>query len=1147
MLKEIKVLVITSLFSFRQLVFGAGLREAIDFSHLELGVERKRSAESGMQEAMDWILVSLPNAEWSDEVGKPQLPVIPKIVTLPKGERVPRIRVSFLEAETLPGEYLVFPAQRQYPLIFSQAKFDFTQPDPGVYNSRETYPQEVCQFVGGGNLFGERKAEFLIYPIQYQPKERRLIFHKKIQLDLLTEKRKRPKPNRQKMEGGFEYLVITTQPLATTFLPLIQWKTKKGVKAEIRQVEWIYAHYPGRDNPEKIRNYLKTLPDSGVKWVLLGGDVGLVPCRYAYAMTCSAFYHQREDLLPCDLYYSDLDGDWNFDRDTIFGEVCDSIDLYPDLFVGRAPVNTVSEAQSFVNKVLAYEKRPGVGYLRDVLFFAEVLWSNPYTDGGVHKDKMERESFSPFLVTKLYQSRGNLSRSAVMSSLREGKNLLNHDGHGWIDVMSTGGTSLRKVDMDTITNPDKYGILYSIGCWTSAFDYNSIAEAFLLNPRGGGVAFIGNSSYGWGSPGNPGYGYSEKFDNTFFYELLRNGRTLGEALAYAKIHYIPFSRQKNVYRWHQYQVNLLGDPELSVWTKEPDSLNVFAPASLPVGEGRVLISVAKDGRPIKSALVCLVKEGESYERGLTDERGEVFLRFRSESGGEFSLTVTAKNFYPWEGQIPILSGGYPNFQGFSINDSLGNGDRIPNPKETLFLSPLLKNCGDEPLSNIFLTLRSSDSLVSLLDSLSEISSLLPGESVLLANGFCVVIGDAEDGEAIYFDLLVRANGERVYKPSLLVGRSILKIFQAEVREKPSRPGQVKKLSISLYNSGFGIGHNTWASLFSFDPYITILSPESLSYGEIPPQSLVQIPDTFLISISPLCPSSYRASLGLRMRRSDGSSLDTFSILVGETGFSDDMERGDSLWQTGGVNNLWHISSRRAHSGQLSWYCGDEGSGRYNNNTNAFIQTRPFMVEDNSFLRFRRWFKFPNYGVDGIYVIIFRGNEPCTLDFIGSGGALGEGKVIESEWCEERYQLSFLDPGETISVRISFVSDNDGYVSEGIYIDDFSVEGGRINPPSAYREGVGERKISPFAIRVYPNPFKKFTNIYLSPKPEGDKRTILVYDIKGRMVSLLTTDGQELSLSWDGRDEDGRLLPSGLYFLRERESPSLWKKVLIVRE
>jgi flagellar hook assembly protein FlgD len=44
--------------------------------------------------------------------------------------------------------------------------------------------------------------------------------------------------------------------------------------------------------------------------------------------------------------------------------------------------------------------------------------------------------------------------------------------------------------------------------------------------------------------------------------------------------------------------------------------------------------------------------------------------------------------------------------------------------------------------------------------------------------------------------------------------------------------------------------------------------------------------------------------------------------------------------------------------------------------------------------------------------------------------------------------------------------------------------------------------------------------------------IRVYDVTGRMVRRLALGaGWSGSVSWDGRDEEGNLVPAGLYFAR----------------
>ncbi len=72
---------------------------------------------------------------------------------------------------------------------------------------------------------------------------------------------------------------------------------------------------------------------------------------------------------------------------------------------------------------------------------------------------------------------------------------------------------------------------------------------------------------------------------------------------------------------------------------------------------------------------------------------------------------------------------------------------------------------------------------------------------------------------------------------------------------------------------------------------------------------------------------------------------------------------------------------------------------------------------------------------------------------------------------------------------------------------------------------------------YPNPFNSFTTIIyyvanLGPIPA--QINIDIYDIQGRKVRTLLDDKREVgkhSIAWNGRDDSGNELASGIYFAR----------------
>ena len=67
--------------------------------------------------------------------------------------------------------------------------------------------------------------------------------------------------------------------------------------------------------------------------------------------------------------------------------------------------------------------------------------------------------------------------------------------------------------------------------------------------------------------------------------------------------------------------------------------------------------------------------------------------------------------------------------------------------------------------------------------------------------------------------------------------------------------------------------------------------------------------------------------------------------------------------------------------------------------------------------------------------------------------------------------------------------------------------------------------------IYPNPFNPLTTVKFST-PRAGKAEVLVYDVSGRMVRLLASEvfaAGDHELQWDGRNNDGGRVSSGIYF------------------
>ena len=1117
-------------------------------------------------------VVEMEGFDLDGQPGKPLMPQKSYFVALPEGARPDSVEIVDVEYEYLGSGIQLKPACR--PAILPMPGIDVPLPpeekDVGLYSSAGPYPTSPLRLAGSSLGGGERMAELILYPLRYYPSEGKLFKVRKLMFRLFYHiessagnavrsntgfyRRIVLNPNdvpshRYPTPGDYlDYVVITNNNLASAFEPLVEWKRQKGLRAAIRTVSWINSNYTGRDLAEKIRNYLKVAyADSGLKWVLLGGDVNVVPARVAYAMTSGAGFFSDEDSLRADLYYSDLDGSWDADDDGIFGEVTDSVDLYPEVYVGRAPVRNLSEAQAFVSKVLAYEKNPPLDYLEKALFFAEILWQDPYTDSGQGKNLID-SLFVPdgFDVEKLYESLGNEDRNTVLGAMNSGKNFLNHAGHGNYYVMGAGDDYLYPDDMDTLTNGERQGILFSIGCWVGAFDYDAISEHFIRNPEGGGVAFIGNSRYGWGSPGNPGYGYSFKFDKELYRLWFQEGVAhVGEALALAKVAFVPFSREENVYRWHQYQLNLLGDPEMEIWTSTPGNLQVLSPDSLPQGPFTLTVSVMADGVPVAGAAVSVLQGDELLVWDETGESGVVVLNLEPQGPESLLLTAT-KTGYLHDSKVLYLSqeGAYPGFLGMEVVDTAaGNGDGLLNPGELAQIQPRVFLAGTEGLQDVSLVLHVEGGPWSSSDSILSLGPLDPGDTVLVEPGFSVQIASsAENGSHLTASMgfLVSGSERWSFRVSELVALPVIYVSSLVIEaggDTVPEPGEEVTMDITLGNSGLAPSESLQGTIYSTCLYLSFQGGGNIALPPLEPGETSSI--EVQADVDDGAPTPYLATLILSFQDSSGREYsDTVFLLLGRTGYSYDVEVEDPNWYAGGS---WHRSSYRSHSGNYSWYCGSEATHNYLNYADDSLVSPWILLGYDPVLRFWHWFEATTYGNDGLYVFIGDETGWHVLDYIGSGGALDSLFPIGNAWAELSYELDGYEPGDSIRVMFLFRSD-DADVAEGFYIDDISVSGVYQGLSAEEASALARQDCQIFTGRI---PFRGVEEVrYLIPRP--GHLEISLYDLSGRKVETLFSGRTNKISGKVSINSSGH--PSGYYFLAIELDGKILKtaKVLFLR-
>jgi hypothetical protein len=868
-----------------------------EFSYSQDRLDLTRNADGTTQ-------VGMSSAMREYTAGRPDLPLVGERVELPPGLRLAAVEIVGLVTAPLAQDVRLPSAMLMRPGMDSLER---SVPDPAIFGRADFVPEQLVQVGTQGFERGQGVAYLVIAPVRWNPATGELERIERVRVRLVLESTSERPLERERIVPDWEdagvgaagpgsraaqptslvggarraepfkatqlpsllgspvaYVIVTNDAMAPAFQQLADWKTQSGVPAVVRTISFIKQQYPfGADDAERVRLFLRDAYSRwGTKWVLLGGDTEVIPTRFAHTT-----YYGGE-VIATDLYFSCLDGNWNADGDSIYGEGAisypltpgDSADLLPEVYVGRAPAGTLAEAQLLVNKALKYQREPVADYMNNVLSFAEVLFPNPWSEGtGTQLDGAELIDYDllPILDTvpwihsaRLYQNytdarwrAGSLSetRAVVIDSLNRGYNIALHVGHGYRNVMSVGDDNLTNADATGLTNGDRLTNLYAINCNSTSIDYPCIAEAFMKAPNGGAVTVIGSTRYDF-----PTYG--RQYKKEYFELLYQQGVTaIGETQARQKLPFAGLSNYDSVHRWTQMALVLLGDPELRIFTVTPRTLSVAHPASMPVSDSTLTVNVAAGGVPFDSARVTLYRANHEFASALTNAAGNVTLAVRPDTLGTMTLTVTGFNCRPYRASVSLVAGAYPALAGRAVlivdsgaGGTSGNGNGIWDAGETVALYPMLRNNGGSGATSLSGTLLTTDGLVTVLQPAASYGTIAAGDSASPSTGLLVSLPfTAGDQREVPFELRLADGAGRTY-----VERFQLTVRAPELQHSGhavtdgnanGRPdaGEVVSYSIRLRNLGTGVARSVSARLRNLDGLATV-TDSMTSWGDIQP-------------------------------------------------------------------------------------------------------------------------------------------------------------------------------------------------------------------------------------------------------------------------------------------------------------------------
>jgi len=538
--------------------------------------------------------------------GAPSLPYMSVKYLLPMGEIADGVTVTY-SGEIQELERNIEPVQQPQP--FSQENVITTPVDQSIYGRSALYPSTGYKMVGSQRQNGYDILYIHLYPWRYNPQAGTITWQHQANIEITThfdaatyEAQSRmlltknealfqgqeiynidARSGYQKTESylsrtladpsePYSMVLITSMETSDWFTDYLSWKLDHGLETGVFYTEDIYDEYEGANNQAKIKNFINdaymtwSMTDNPLEYVILGGDDEIIPIRGIYINAGGTI----DNNLPCDLYYSCLDNDWDGNENGVYGEVEDDVDLVPELAISRLPVDNAQDMINWLNKVTHYVDNNT--YSNSICtMVGEFLWGNPDTWGGDSMDLLLEEMDEPFHLQTLYQRDGTYSEYGVTVAINEGLGFLNHLGHA-NEGFVFGQTRPSAADYYNT----EFGFGYSQGCYPSAFDEATgqasecIAENFIIRP-GGFYGFIGNSRYGWGTPGYPANGPSQRYHLPFIqaiftYEI----REFGKALAYSRDVMADAAIEYSHLRWVHYELTLMGDPSITLKVPDPD-------------------------------------------------------------------------------------------------------------------------------------------------------------------------------------------------------------------------------------------------------------------------------------------------------------------------------------------------------------------------------------------------------------------------------------------------------------------------------------------------------------------------------------------------------------------------------------------------
>jgi hypothetical protein len=836
----------------------------LNYSISELNVENI------INENGSFYRVFIPGHSPSATLGKPELPVFSRLISIPEGSeykvKISEVRSTRINPSAKKIDGILFPVQEgeTKELQRKQPKF---QLDKTAYAVKGVISTDTVMIESLGIVRNKKLANLSVFPVRYNPHSNVLevITSMKIEIIFTYSKNIESKALLQgsalfeeSLEKGVlnyntldvipgysdqpvKMVIITDIAFRKHLEPFIRWKTQKGFKINV-----LYkgAGLTG-NNYTQLKDTLtkiyraSTESDPPPEYLLIIGDVSRIPLSEGTNNVT-------------DMYYGEFDGNG---------------DYIPDMYIGRLPVADTTELKSVINKIIQYEK---FEFAVANKFYSRALATAGYeANYANHMNGQVKYAISNYLtkINKIDEYHFYYPQSAITTTIdsikqliNKGVSFLNYTGHGgsdgWLYKLDGSKYYLRASDIALLTNKNMYPFIISNACRTAEYNIaSSFGNKMVLSVEKGAIGFIGcsNDSYWdedfyWAVGPGPissdptyqgsGLGAYDRLFHTHGEPASDWYFTMGQVNYAGNLSVSSSTSTWKKYYWETY--NLVGDPSVIPILGTPGTFNISLPDTLPNGMKSLSLNIDP------FAYVAVSHFDTLWDASFASPSGSVVLDMPGISNDSCMIVITGQNKVPVIKTIHFsdISKEFINLRSTKINDSQGNGNGRADNGESIYLNLKVSNLGLTDARNLYAKISSTSDWITINSDSAFIGTLPAKSEIDLLNKLGITIsGNVPDMEVVTIELLLKdQNSEKHFTVDISVHAPVLQIISCVIDDSVlgngdyiADPGETFKLVFKIRNQGSSSISGQF-SIVSPDKDITILEPSVksgiLKFGEI---------------------------------------------------------------------------------------------------------------------------------------------------------------------------------------------------------------------------------------------------------------------------------------------------------------------------